>query len=50
MLLYSHALLKVIILDGRFSRSLIAQMVSNRTRHHRKLTACGKIILDKVLK
>ena len=35
---------------GVFHVSQIVQMVSNRTTHHRKLTAGGKVILDKVLK
>ena len=49
LLLYFHALLKVIILDGCFSRFLVVQMASNRATHHIKLTASGKVILGKVL-
>ena len=45
VLLYVHALLKVIVLYG-----WIVQMVLNRATHNRKFTASAKVILDKVLR
>ena len=50
MLSYFHALLKVIILDGHFSRFLNCTNAIKSHNASHKITASGEVILGKVLK